>query len=65
MEAFDALQLAVFVHGLAGDLAARKQGQLSMTAEDLLDATPQAFQLIQTLKPGADARQAAGKLLQR
>ena len=65
LEAFDALQLAVFVHGLAGDLAARKQGQLSMTAEDLLDATPQAFQLIQTLKPGADARQAAGKLLQR
>jgi NAD(P)H-hydrate epimerase len=65
LEAFEALQLAVFVHGLAGDLAARKQGQLSMTAEDLLDATAQAFQLIQTLKPGADARQAAGKLLQR
>lgn len=63
LEAFEALQLAVFVHGLAGDLAARKEGQLSMTAEDLLDATSQAFQLIQTLKPGTDARQAAADLL--
>jgi hydroxyethylthiazole kinase-like uncharacterized protein yjeF len=62
---FEALQLAVFVHGLAGDLAARRLGELSMTAEDLLDATPEAFQLVQTLKPGTDARQAATRLLAR
>jgi hydroxyethylthiazole kinase-like uncharacterized protein yjeF len=65
LEPFEALQLAVFVHGLAGDLAARRLGQLSMTAEDLLDCTPEAFQLAATLKPGADARQAAQRLLAR
>jgi NAD(P)H-hydrate epimerase len=41
---FEALQLAVFVHGLAGDLAARRTGELSLTAEDVLDRVPEAFQ---------------------
>ncbi len=43
LEPFSALQLAVFVHGLAGDLAAKAKGELSMTAEDLLDCAPEAF----------------------
>jgi NAD(P)H-hydrate epimerase len=43
---FEALQLAVFVHGLAGDLAARQMGELSMTAEDVLERLPDAFQLV-------------------
>jgi hydroxyethylthiazole kinase-like uncharacterized protein yjeF len=34
---------AVYVHGLAGDIAAGKQGQVSMVAGDLLDAIPEAF----------------------
>lgn len=33
----------VYVHGLAGDLAAQKKGQRSMLAGDLLDAVPSAF----------------------
>jgi len=43
LEPFEALQLAVFVHGLAGDMAARDVGELSMTAEDLLERVPEAF----------------------
>jgi len=37
LSAFDAAQLAVHVHGLAGDLAAIEQGQVSMIASDLID----------------------------
>ena len=62
---FEALQLAVFIHGLAGDLAERRLGQLSMTAEDVLDALPEAFLLAEGLKPGTDACQAAQRLLAR
>jgi NAD(P)H-hydrate epimerase len=40
---FDALQLAVFVHGLAGDLAAQDLGEGPLMAEDLLDYLPRAF----------------------
>jgi len=35
---------AVFLHGLAGDLAAAKMGQVSMIAGDMIDTLPQAFQ---------------------
>jgi NAD(P)H-hydrate epimerase len=38
MEPFDAAVLAVHLHGLAGDLAARKVGMVSLVASDLLDA---------------------------
>jgi len=41
--AFDAAVLAVHVHGLAGDLAARKIGQTSLIATDLLDHLGEAF----------------------
>ena len=34
---------AVYLHGLAGDVAAERQGQASMIAGDLLDAIPEAF----------------------
>lgn len=40
---FDAAILGVHVHGLAGDLAARKFGQVSLIASDLIDLLPQAF----------------------
>lgn len=44
LEPFEAVQLGVHVHGLAGDLAADSLGQTSMIASDLLDFLPAAFQ---------------------
>jgi len=40
---YDAACLGVKVHGKAGDLAARKVGQVSLMATDLLQALPDAF----------------------
>ncbi len=37
---------AVYLHGLAGDLAARELGQPSLLAGDLLDKIPQAYKLL-------------------
>jgi NAD(P)H-hydrate epimerase len=37
---------AVYLHGLAGDLAASELDQSSMIAGDLLDAIPQAYQTL-------------------
>jgi ADP-dependent NAD(P)H-hydrate dehydratase / NAD(P)H-hydrate epimerase len=37
---------AVYLHGLAGDIAARKLGEPSMIAGDILDALPRAYQEI-------------------
>ena len=41
---FDAACLAVFLHGLAGDLAARSLGQAAVIASDLIDRLPAAQQ---------------------
>lgn len=41
--AFDAASAAVYLHGLAGDLAAEKLGRISMLPTDLIDEIPQAF----------------------
>jgi len=40
---FDAACLGAQIHGKAGDIAARKFGQVSLMATDLLDALPEAF----------------------
>ncbi len=40
---FDAACLGVYTHGKAGDIAARKVGQVSLMATDLLAALPEAF----------------------
>ncbi|MBN2097915.1 MAG: NAD(P)H-hydrate dehydratase [Candidatus Omnitrophica bacterium] len=46
ISAFSAAKLAVYVHGLAGDLAAREKGEISLIASDLLDKLPQALKTI-------------------
>ncbi|MHC4574991.1 MAG: NAD(P)H-hydrate dehydratase [Planctomycetota bacterium] len=40
---FDAGVLGVYVHGLAGDIAADKIGQVSLMATDIADCLPEAF----------------------
>lgn len=44
MTPFDAAIAGVYFHGLAGDLAAKRLGQVSMIATDIIDALPEAFQ---------------------
>lgn len=48
---FDAAVLGCHVHGLAGDLAADKLGQVSLIASDLIQFLPAAFQQIEGTKP--------------
>ncbi len=43
---FDAMRTAVYLHGLAGDLAAEKVGQVSLVAGDLLTELPRAFDVL-------------------
>ncbi len=43
MSAFEAAQLGVYIHGVAGDIAAEKLGQISMIASDVVDFLPEAF----------------------
>jgi NAD(P)H-hydrate epimerase len=40
---FDAAVLGVYIHGLAGDIAAENLGQTSLIATDIIDALPEAF----------------------
>ncbi|HLI35299.1 MAG TPA: NAD(P)H-hydrate dehydratase [Terriglobia bacterium] len=42
----DVVSAAVYLHGLAGDFAARKMGEASMIAGDLLEAIPKAFRAL-------------------
>jgi NAD(P)H-hydrate epimerase len=40
---FDAAVLGVYTHGLAGDIAAKKTGQVSLIATDIIEALGDAF----------------------
>ncbi len=50
MHGFDAAVLGVYVHGLAGDLAAARLSQTALIATDIIDALPQAFKKINSWK---------------
>ena len=39
----DAARIAVYVHGLAGDIAAREKGQMALVAGDIVDNLPRAW----------------------
>jgi NAD(P)H-hydrate epimerase len=43
MDDLDAAVLGVYIHGLAGDIAAQKIGQISMTAKDIIESLGEAF----------------------
>lgn len=43
MSNFDAATLGVYVHGLAGDIAAKKTGQISLIATDIIETLGEAF----------------------
>ncbi len=40
---FDAAVLGVYIHGLAGDIAAEKTGQVGLIATDIIESLPEAF----------------------
>jgi NAD(P)H-hydrate epimerase len=43
---FQAARFGVYLHGLAGDLAARKKGEISLVASDLIELLPEAIQRV-------------------
>lgn len=49
LSGFDAAKLGVYIHGLAGDLAAREKGELSLIARDLLNKLPDVLKNIKRM----------------
>jgi len=49
----EAAALAVYVHGLSGDLAAEAIGEIGMSPSDLVDRIPSAYQLLRKREPPA------------
>ena len=46
----EACRLGVYIHGLAGDVAAHRMGAISMTASDISYALPEAWKLLTETK---------------
>ena len=47
---FEACRLGVYIHGLAGDIAAEKYGEECMIASDIISCLPEAFKIIRNIK---------------
>ena len=43
LSSYDAACVGVYIHGLAGDIAAKHVGPISLIATDIIDALPEAF----------------------
>lgn len=43
LSAFEAAKYAVYLHGLAGDIAAKRKTQISLIASDIIDSIPEAI----------------------
>jgi len=54
LDALDATVLAVYLHGLAGDLAAGRLGEMALAAGDLIEILPAA---LAALKGAAGAKE--------
>lgn len=52
-ESWAAVRLGVFIHGMAADLVAAKQGEIGMIATDLLNMLPFVFQSLLAKSAGA------------
>ena len=46
MKPFDAARFGVYLHGLAGDLAAREKGEVSLVAGDIIEFLTQAIRQV-------------------
>lgn len=46
LKVFEAAKLAVYVHGLAGDLAVKEKGEAGLIASDILEKIPEAIRLV-------------------
>lgn len=46
LESFQAARLGVYIHGLAGDIAALHKSQWGLIASDIIDTLPEAFLLL-------------------
>lgn len=47
-------RLGVYVHGLAGDLAAKKEGEIGMTAGTLVELLPTAWRMVQKMSAASN-----------
>jgi NAD(P)H-hydrate repair Nnr-like enzyme with NAD(P)H-hydrate dehydratase domain len=59
LDHFEAGALGAHVHGLAGDLAARRLGQIGMIAGDVVECLPAAFEQYRTAAALPPRRNAA------
>ncbi len=51
---FESAILSTFAHSLAGDIAARAKGEIGMTASDIADCLPQAWQMLSASSQGSN-----------
>jgi len=42
----EACKIAVYIHGLAGDIARDRVGEISLTASDIINALPEAWKTL-------------------